>query len=247
MIRKIIKMQCVKLFDSAEYVGFNLVGSFIVIVFGWGVLSMGENVADWQDKFHLSIARSFPALLVLCVCMSVYTFAREYENKTINYEVTYGAAIHKIIIGRMLAPVINTIIFTLVILGIEVILQYVGGCHVREHSAGFSGEIFLNFICVLHLNSIIGLYLVGTGSVAVSCVLIVLTQWCFPIGLEKLSILLEADEKLLSNLFCVDQFRSLWENDICETFVYKVLGSFVIETIVIFIIVCMWSYRRDWK
>lgn len=238
MIRKIIKIQCVKLFDSAEYVGFNLVGSILVIAFGWGVLSMGEGAADWQEQFRLSMLHSFPALLMLCVCMSVYTFAREYENKTIDYEVVYGASVHKMIIGRMLAPVINTVIFTLVILGIEVILQCVGNGHLNEVSAGIPSQTFLNFICVLHLNVISGLYFIGTGSVAASCVLIVLTQWCLPIALENFSI---------SNLLCASQFRSLWGNEISGAFAGKVLGSFLVEAVIVFVIVCVWNTRRDWK
>lgn len=238
MIRKIMKMQCVKLFDSAEYVGSNLVGSILVIVFGWGVLSMGGGADGWQEQFRLSMFHSFPALLMLCVCMSVYTFAREYENKTIHYEVAYGAGVHKMMIGRMLAPVINTVIFTLVILGIEVILQCAGDGRLNGFSVGVPGRVFLNFICVLHLNVISGLYFVGTGSVAAGCVLIVLTQWCFPAALENLSI---------SNLLCASQFHSLWGNEMSGAFAGKVLGSFFVEAVVVFVIACGWRARRDWK
>lgn len=238
MIRKILKMQFVKLFDSAEYVGFNLLGSVLVIVFGWGVLLMGGGAADRQEQFCISMYHSFPALLVLCICMAVYTLAREHENRTINYEVTYGAAVHKIMIGRMLAPVINTIIFVLVILGIELILHCVdGGCLSGIPADIFSRTIF-NFICVLHLNIISGLYFAGTGSVSVSCVIIVLTQCFFPMVLERIHI---------SDLLCASQYHSLWGDDMSETFVYKVVGSFLAETVVVFCIVCVWSYRRDWK
>lgn len=238
MIRKIMRMQCVKLFDSAEYVGFNLIGSILVIVFGWGVLSMGGGADGWREQFRLSMFHSFPALLMLCVCMSVYTFAREYENKTIYYEVVYGGGAHKMMIGRMLAPVFNAIIFTLVILGIEVILQCAVGGRFNGFSEGVTGRLFLNFVCGLHLNVISGLYFVGTGSVAAACVLIALTQWCFPALLENWNI---------SNLLCAGQFRSLWGNEMPGAFAGEVLGSFFVEAAVVFVIVCVWRAGRDWK
>ena len=35
-MKKIIKIQIIKLFYNAEYLGYNLIGALLVILYGWG-------------------------------------------------------------------------------------------------------------------------------------------------------------------------------------------------------------------
>ena len=85
-MKKIWKMQCRKIFYSVDYVGFLVVGSVLVILFGWTYVMAGKGMPEGCSSIETAVANAFLAMLLLFIGMYNVSIAREYNEKTINYE-----------------------------------------------------------------------------------------------------------------------------------------------------------------
>lgn len=240
-MKKILRIQCLKLFHSADYVGFNLIGSLVVILFGWAVLMSGQQITEWGTMMNLSISRSFPALLLYCTCIFSYTFAKEYQNKTIYYEKMHEIGDRTMILGRVIVPIMNTCVFVLTVLAVEVVTGYIGGYCDFSFIKNLALKLLLTCVCVLHLNIIIGLYFIGIGNVLASSMLVILIQWCGSIFFKRTSIIKER------NFLCANQFSSIWEGKLSYPLFLEIIVSFCLEVFAVFLVVCFWNRRKDWK
>lgn len=87
-MKKIIKIQIIKLFYNAEYLGYNLIGALLVILYGGGysAVILENEMSKFQGALIHIIKYTFPALLILTICLYNYTYVKEFQNKTIYYE-----------------------------------------------------------------------------------------------------------------------------------------------------------------
>ncbi len=97
---------------SASFV----VGSVLVILFGWTYVMAGKGMQEGCSSIETAVANAFLAMLLLFIGMYNVSIAREYNEKTINYEKIHEVGTVSMILGRMVIPIVNTTVFCLVIL-----------------------------------------------------------------------------------------------------------------------------------
>lgn len=68
------------------------------------------------SSIETAVANAFLAMLLLFIGMYNVSIAREYNEKTINYEKIHEVGTVSMILGRMVIPIVNTTVFCLVIL-----------------------------------------------------------------------------------------------------------------------------------
>lgn len=234
MIRNVWRVQWTKLFSSIEYIGFNIIGALITFFYGMVVLLNESDDLGFENILQCSLSHSFPALLFFCICIFGCTYVKEYENKTVNYEKMHDVGTYAFILGRMLVPIMNTFIFTIVILGMEIIGGKIVGCCDEVFISTVIMKVILTFICILRLNIMIALYFIGTETIWGGSIITLLTQWGVPLIVAKTNTFSEriGDEVIQS--ICYNQFSAIWREDILQVYGRNTLLCMCIELLMVF-------------
>lgn len=249
-MRKILRIQILKLFNDIEYIGYSIIGSFLVLVFGWGynAVFLENQTESFQNTMTLMLKFTFPALIVLTICLFGYTFIREFQNKTLYYEKMHEVKLAQMIIGRFIVPLMNSCMFCIVLLGVQIVFAKLYNYLNNDFIVMVLEKTFFSFIIVLHFNIVVGIYFFVFRNVVGGGVFTALLQWFIPSILASNISIGDFDMKLLLDFFCCSQFVSIWEsNNINSFLIYQIVVSFFGECIVLYLIVFWYYQRKDWN
>lgn len=233
-MKKIWKMQCRKIFYSVDYVGFLVVGSVLVILFGWTYVMAGKGMPEGCSSIETAVANAFLAMLLLFIGMYNVSIAREYNEKTINYEKIHEVGTVSMILGRMVIPIVNTTVFCLVILVAVLIEGKLKQLLSISYLEQIAWKIIETFVCVFRLNVAAGLVFIGVGNALWASLLTLMIQW----GLGNV---------FAKKLFCADQISVIWGQSDENNIMLNIFSGFCIEVILLFVIVLIWNQRKEWK
>jgi len=233
-MKKIWKMQCRKIFYSVDYVGFLVVGSVLVILFGWTYVMAGKGMPEGCSSIETAVANAFLAMLLLFIGMYNVSIAREYNEKTINYEKIHEVGTLSMILGRMVIPIVNTTVFCLVILVAVLIEGKLKQLLSISYLEQIAWKIIETFVCVFRLNVAAGLVFIGVGNALWASLLTLMIQW----GLGNV---------FAKKLFCADQISVIWGQSAENNIMLNIFSGFCIEVILLFVIVLIWNQRKEWK
>lgn len=249
-MRKILKIQVLKLFHNAEYTSYNIIGSFLVFAYGWGYSAIFlENLTTNLKEMMIQVLKhGFPALIMLTICLFCYTYVKEFQNKTIYYEKIHGMKVRQILAGRFIVPLMNSCIFCIVLFISEIIpgilyhyLSYNFGIMLLE-------KTFFSFLIILHLNIVVGAYFCILQDVLTGSIFSFILQWFIPSILISNLPLKFAKCKIFLNSFCCNQFISVWEDkDIHSLLIKQITFTSLIECIVLYFVVYWYYKRKDWN
>lgn len=249
-MKKIIKTQIIKLFYNAEYLGYNLIGALLVILYGWGysAVILENEMSKFQGTLLYMIKYTFPAILILTICLYNYTYVKEFQNKTIYYEKMHGIKLSHMLLGRFIIPLLNSCFFCFLLL----VVQNISGIMYQYCDHDFEimllEKVFFSFVIVLHLNIVIGIYFFILPHILAGSALSFIVQWFLPTTLVPHLSIGTFDNKILINLFCCNQFISIWgENNIDSFCIKQIILSFFGECIMLFIIACCYYKRKGWN
>lgn len=249
-MKKIIKIQIIKLFYNAEYLGYNLIGALLVILYGWGYSAaiLENEMNKFQGALIHIIKYAFPALLILTICLYNYTYVKEFQNKTIYYEKMHGVQLSHMLLGRFIIPLLNSCFFCFLLL----VVQNISGIMYKYCDHDFEimllEKVFFSFVIVLHLNIVIGTYFFILPRILAGSALSFIVQWFLPTTLVPHLSIGTFDTEILINFFCCNQFISIWgENNIDSFCIKQIILSFLGECIMLFIIACCYYKRKEWN
>ena len=210
---KIWKMQCRKIFYSVDYVGFLVVGSVLVILFGWTYVMAGKGMQEGCSSIETAVANAFLAMLLLFIGMYNVSIAREYNEKTINYEKIHEVGTVSMILGRMVIPIVNTTVFCLVILVAVLIEGKLKQLLSISYLEQIAWKIIETFACVFRLNVAAGLVFIGVGNALWASLLTLMIQW----GLGNV---------FAKKLFCADQISVIWGQSAENNIMLNIFSGF---------------------
>lgn len=248
-MKTIIKTQIIKLFYNAEYLGYNLIGTLLVILYGWGysAVILEKEMGNFQGVIIQIIKYTFPAILILTICLYNYTYVKEFQNKTIYYEKMHSIKLSHMILGRFIIPLLNSCFFCLLLL----VVQNISGILYKYCDYDFEimllEKIIFSFIIVLHLNIVIGIYFFILPDILAGSILSFILQWIIPSTLIPHLSIGSFDNKILINFFCCNQFISLWgDNNINSLFIKQIIFCFLAECTILFITAYCYYKRKEW-
>ncbi len=244
MIKKIFRMQCIKLFYNADFVGYNAIGSVIALVFGVFVLLSGSQKITQEQMVQLSMSESMVGLLLLWICMYGCTIIKEVSNKTINYEKMQGASEFTMLIGRLIIPFANVLIFGFVAL----LYQMGASCLYGYFSYTFLGDLLqrmlLTLVCLIHTNIFMLFVFFLTRNIVLGSVATFLFQYLAP-SVAANSEFLRA--KGVQKFFSVSQMQEIWYEGISSALCRNVFISFLVVCGISFFVMRICNCRREWK
>lgn len=249
-MRKILKIQILKLFHNIEYTGYSIIGSLLVLAYGWGYNAVFlENQTGSLQKTMIQILKHiFPALLMLTICLFCYTYVKEFQNKTIYYEKIHGMKIRQILLGRLIVPLMNSCIFCTMLFVVEIISGVLYHYLDYDFEMMLLEKTFFSFIIVLHLNIVVGAYFCVLQDVLTGSIFSFMLQWFIPSILISNLSLEFTDYKILFNSFCCTQFISIWEsNNINSLLIKQIIFTSLVECIILYFIIYWYYQRKDWN
>lgn len=245
-MKKILKMQILKLFYNGEYTGYNIIGSLLVFVYGWGysAVFLENKTVTPQETMMRMVEYTFPALIIFTICLFGYTYVKEFQNKTIYYEKIHDMKVSQILLGRCIVPLMNSCIFCIVLLMCQITCGIL--YNYLSHDVGMMllEKSFFSFIIVLHLNIIVGAYFFILPDILAGSIFSFILQWFVP------SVLIPGitENRILFNSFCCNQFIFIWEgNSINSLLLKQIIVTFLAECITLYFIVYWYYRRKDWN
>lgn len=244
MIKKIFRMQCMKLFYNADFAGYNAIGSMIALAFGIFVLLSGSQQMTQEQIVHLSMSESMVGMLFLWICMYGCTIIKEVSNKTVNYEKMHGVSEYAMLIGRMIIAFANALIFVLVAL----IYQLGASCLYGYFSCTFLGDLLqkmlLTLVCLIHVNVFMMFVFFLTRNIVVGSVVTFIIQYLVPSVASNSEFLCS---KGVHKIFGISQMKEIWYEGISNVLCGIVLISFLVSCGILFFVMWIWNRRREWK
>ena len=193
-----------------------------------------QGMPEGCSSIETAVANAFLAMLLLFIGMYNVSIAREYNEKTINYEKIHEVGTVSMILGRMVIPIVNTTVFCLVILVAVLIEGKLKQLLSISYLEQIAWKIIETFVCVFRLNVAAGLVFIGVGNALWASLLTLMIQW----GLGNV---------FAKKLFCADQISVIWGQRAENNIMLNIFSGFCIEVILLFVIVLIWNQRKEWK
>lgn len=251
---KLLKSELYKLFYCMDHLGFMIVGSILAIACGCVMaIYYIPGLTDVIDmNFVMTTVRfSYFGILICILVLQSFFTCKAFSNKTFYYEVMEGYKTENILFSRWVISLLVAFVLSVVIVIYVCSFGMVKDFSNQMKISSIIVRGILSFIVILHIAMVTEMYLMAVRNAMTGIGVGFLIQYVFMAQIlnSKLLNLEEKGERYakITGWLSVNQFNGIWQFDIDTSLYTKILLSFAVEVVIMFILVNFFYKRYEWK